>query len=396
MEKPIKWFRSLSPGSIAGIEALDDAFLRHWGDKKYFLYYITKFGALKRKEGESMSDFSKIFNKMYNKIPTEIKPTETSAKITYASDFDPEFCLLLRERRSTTLAHMQDVALEVESNILATYKLRGKSDRDRRKQKIEASSSDASGIDPKVDELTKLVKSLSAEMERLNLEGRQANRNPQDFGNINNFRRPNNTPQILQRDQRNREDQKVQTPLQNNLVDDEEGNNEEEDQEIHCLGDTIASPHLTQTAYEESLMCNQLNELSKGEKINEAQNKYNLRSKQKDGKPSASTQPKKSDTPSKVVAAPNKETGEQKNHPIIKAPVQEVKEIQKPHSYFNFENEIQKIKIPVPLLELMKNEDFKKSISKMLQPESYPPSSDSVNLQDEKPAVIWTTGRRQR
>jgi hypothetical protein len=70
-----KWFRGLTPGSIAGIEALDDAFLRHWGDKKDFLYYITEFGSLKRKEGESVSDFSKRFNKMYNKIPTEIKPT---------------------------------------------------------------------------------------------------------------------------------------------------------------------------------------------------------------------------------------------------------------------------------------------------------------------------------
>jgi hypothetical protein len=209
---------------------------------------------------------------------------------------------LLRERRSTTLSHMQDVSLEVESNILAADKLRGKYDRDRRKKKEEASSSDASGTNPQVDELTKLVKSLSAEMEKLKLEGRQANRNPQDFGNRNNFRRQNNTPQILQRDQRNREDQKVQTPLQNNLVDDEEGDNEEADQEIHCLGDTSASPHLTQSSYEESLMRNQLNELSKGEKVNETQNKYNLRSKQKEGKPSTSNQPKKSDTPSKTVA----------------------------------------------------------------------------------------------
>ena len=91
-------------------------------------------------------------------------------------------------------------------------------------------------------------------MERLKLEGRKTNRNPQDFGNKNNFRRPNNKPQILQRDQRNKDDHKVQTPLQNNLVDDEEGNNVEADQEIHCLGDTTASPHLTQTSYEESLM----------------------------------------------------------------------------------------------------------------------------------------------
>jgi hypothetical protein len=37
---------------------------------------------------------------------------------------------------------------------------------------------------------------------------------------------------------------------------------------------------------------------------------------------------------------------------------------------------------------LIKNEDFKRSISRILQPESHPTPSDSVNLQDEKPAVI--------
>jgi hypothetical protein len=66
----MKWFRGLPLGSIVGIESIDDSFLRRWGDKKYFLYYITEFGSLKRKEGESISDFSERFNKMYNKIPT--------------------------------------------------------------------------------------------------------------------------------------------------------------------------------------------------------------------------------------------------------------------------------------------------------------------------------------
>jgi hypothetical protein len=88
-----KWFRDFPPGYIVGIEDLDDAFLRQWGDKKDFFYYITESGSLKRKEGESVSDFSQGFNKMYNKIPSEIKPTETSTKITYASAFDPDFCL---------------------------------------------------------------------------------------------------------------------------------------------------------------------------------------------------------------------------------------------------------------------------------------------------------------
>jgi len=100
------------------------------------------------------------------------------------------------------------------------------------------------------------------------------------------------------------------------LVDDEEGNNEEVEQEIHYLGYIVVSPHLIQTAYEDSLICNHLNELSKGEKVNEAPKKYNLRSKQKEGKPSTYTQPKKSDTPPKAVASLNKEIGEQKINPL--------------------------------------------------------------------------------
>ena len=86
---------------------------------------------------------------MYNKIPIEINHTETSSKITYANYFDPEFCLLLRERRSTSLAHMQDAALEVESNILIVDKLlRGKSDRYRTKSRAEASTYDSSIVNP--------------------------------------------------------------------------------------------------------------------------------------------------------------------------------------------------------------------------------------------------------
>jgi hypothetical protein len=72
------------------------------GGYNYFLYYITKFRSLKRKEEESVSNFSKRLKKMYNKIPAEIIPIETSTKITYVSGFDPEFLLLLRERRSTS------------------------------------------------------------------------------------------------------------------------------------------------------------------------------------------------------------------------------------------------------------------------------------------------------
>ena len=71
-----------------------------------------------------MGDFSKRFNKMYSRISAKIKPTETVEKLTYANSFDHEFSLLLRERKSESLQNMQNAALEVEPNILASNKLK--------------------------------------------------------------------------------------------------------------------------------------------------------------------------------------------------------------------------------------------------------------------------------
>ena len=101
-----KWFRELPPNSIDGITSLEEVFTRQWGDTKDYLYYITEFGALKRKQGETIIDFTKHFNKMYSQIPTKIKHIETFAKITYANYFDARFSLLLRETRSITLTNM--------------------------------------------------------------------------------------------------------------------------------------------------------------------------------------------------------------------------------------------------------------------------------------------------
>jgi hypothetical protein len=88
------------------------------------------------------------------------------------------------------------------------------------------------------------------------------------------------------------------------------------------------------------------------------------------------------------MAARSKEREVQTPQELAKIPTLEVKEILKSPSSFSFENEIQKIKIPLPFLELIKNEEFKRYLSKMLQPEPSSNSTDSVNLQDEKPTVI--------
>ena len=120
---------------------------------------------------------------MFSKIPTEIMPTDTSAKITYANAFDYELCLLLRERRSTFLSLMQDFSLEVDSNIVASQKVKGKVDR----KKQSSDPLGASSSENKMEKMAKMLDSLIDEMSRLKDRGKipMRGKGPNDFTPIN-------------------------------------------------------------------------------------------------------------------------------------------------------------------------------------------------------------------
>jgi hypothetical protein len=135
-------------------------------------------------------------------------------------------------------------------------------------------------------------------------------------------------------------------------------------------------------------MENQLNEMRKGERTNGNPNRYNLRSKKKEGNPDIPEQPTRTEHPVKEVAANSKEKEAQYPQTVVKGPILEAKEIMKSTSSFSFENEIQNIKIHIPFLELVKHEDFNRYLSKVLHPETSSYRMDLINLQDENPAVI--------
>jgi hypothetical protein len=48
-------------------------------------------------------EFIQMFNKLYNKIPFEVKPFQPIARVTFAGAFKPDSALLLRERRGDNL-----------------------------------------------------------------------------------------------------------------------------------------------------------------------------------------------------------------------------------------------------------------------------------------------------
>jgi hypothetical protein len=105
------WLRALAARSLRAYEELENDFIRQWGERRDHLYYLTEFEALRKKNSKSVLEFMQRFNKLYNKILVEIKPSQPAAKVTFVGAFDPDFSLLLRERRSKDLTKMQDDSL---------------------------------------------------------------------------------------------------------------------------------------------------------------------------------------------------------------------------------------------------------------------------------------------
>jgi len=52
---------------------------------------------LRKKNLESVLEFTQRFNKLYNNTPAEVKPSQPVVKVTFVGEFDPDFALLLRK-----------------------------------------------------------------------------------------------------------------------------------------------------------------------------------------------------------------------------------------------------------------------------------------------------------
>jgi hypothetical protein len=113
-------FRCLETGSIGSWTELYHDFLKGWGENKSLDQYWSKFNALRRGEDEALIIFNRRFFSAYHSLPVEIKPTETAAMVYYIMAQHLELVFLLRERKSSSLVHLFEDALEVEENIRAS------------------------------------------------------------------------------------------------------------------------------------------------------------------------------------------------------------------------------------------------------------------------------------
>jgi hypothetical protein len=187
---------------------------------------------------------------------------------------------------------MQEATIEVESNILASDRLKTRSEKDKKKQREDSpASSNPTTYDPKLDEMTKTLKDLTSEITKLKWESKQPkafqgarNRNP------NQFRRLNDAPQIMQRERRNVDDQRVVPPFQNNQIEEMDVDGDVVDDVVVLFNETyFYTSHLMQQDYEVSQLSNQF-DVEIGEEgviQGQSKNKYDLRPRT--GTPKATT-----------------------------------------------------------------------------------------------------------
>jgi len=111
------WFKALPEASNSNLQQCSKIFLDRWMIKLSFLSLIQDYDNLKRLPNESVQQFSDRFNQVYISMPLNIRPLPDLSLLQYPRAFDPEMEFRLRERCPSTLKQMQDVALDVESNL---------------------------------------------------------------------------------------------------------------------------------------------------------------------------------------------------------------------------------------------------------------------------------------
>jgi len=150
-----KWFKALPARSIHNWVEFEDNFMRKWRNRTNLVQALSEYYNLRTAPNETVQNFSKRFNKLFNSIPVHLKPPEALAQMRYVEAFDSDFSLLHRERDSATLADMQNDAIKVEVNMVAAKK----SNMGKAKLKEEEKPS-SSAPEDKIDSMMKTTEML--------------------------------------------------------------------------------------------------------------------------------------------------------------------------------------------------------------------------------------------
>ena len=90
-EEALDWFKGLPNNHITSYDAFSNLFKRRWSRKEYGGRLGTQFNQIKKNKNETIKEFISIFDRLYNQIPTDYRPTTLSICLLYMNAFEGKF-----------------------------------------------------------------------------------------------------------------------------------------------------------------------------------------------------------------------------------------------------------------------------------------------------------------
>jgi hypothetical protein len=90
-EEALDWFKGLPDNHITTYDAFSTLFKRRWSRKADGGTLGTQFNQIKKKENETVREFISRFDRLYNQIPTDYRPTTSSVRLLYMNAFEGQF-----------------------------------------------------------------------------------------------------------------------------------------------------------------------------------------------------------------------------------------------------------------------------------------------------------------
>jgi hypothetical protein len=113
-----RWFKGIPENNVASYEGFANLFKGRWTTKKEKRMLVTQFNEINKKENEIVSEFDKIFDKLYSQIPTNLCPSDTFVCLLYMNAFDGEFHFILKDKKPTDLTQAKEYSVEIKENLI--------------------------------------------------------------------------------------------------------------------------------------------------------------------------------------------------------------------------------------------------------------------------------------
>jgi len=87
-KEALDWFRGLPENNLTSYDAFSNLFKSRWSKKVDGGILGTQFNQVKKKENETVKEFITRFDRLYNQIPTDYRPTASYVRLFYMNAFE--------------------------------------------------------------------------------------------------------------------------------------------------------------------------------------------------------------------------------------------------------------------------------------------------------------------